>query len=189
MYRSILHRYQPSLHSEKLQIAELRDRIISQLIDGVILGGICSILFLLFSHGKLFSVWAMPVFPIYLLQIKEAYLNAVANFWWGGYFQTVETPWGAVLNIAYPAPLLWLLYVAYYTFFIGKYGQTPGKMMKKLVVLKSNQHLPGFQLSFLRWICYFIPCVTLGMGLLPAARTGKSAWHDTVCKTQIFYFD
>jgi uncharacterized RDD family membrane protein YckC len=189
MYHSIFHRYHPSFPREKLQIAEFRDRIISQLIDGIILGFFCSILFLIFSHGKLFSVWAMPVFPIYLLQQQGDYLNDVSKIWWGGYFHAFKTPWGAVLNVAYPAPLVWLVYAFYYTYFIGNYGQTPGKMLKKLVVLESNHHLPGFQLSFLRWISYFIPCLTLGGALLPVVLRNTRAWHDVVCKTQIYNFD
>jgi uncharacterized RDD family membrane protein YckC len=186
----IFHRFDPSKHYSSLKIASLRDRVIAQLIDAIILSAICSVIIFLFSGGKIYSLWVAPIIPQFLLEISKDYQSNPANFWWGGHFYSIHLPYGKDIFLNYPAPLLWLVYGLYYSLFIIFKNQTPGKMMKRLVVLTSDGTSPTITQSFFRWMAYYLSFIPLGLGFWWSGfSSDHKTWHDRICKTQVYYFE
>jgi len=187
----ILHIYYPrNTIKRTLKPADIRSRIIAQLIDGVVLGVIISGLLLLFSKGRLYSLWISPIIPIYIVQTSYTYIPLVSDWWWGGYYIKISLPFIADFLLAYPSPLQWLVYIAYYTLFHYFWGQTPGKMMKGLVVLTIDQHPLTFNQSLKRWFMYLISLIPFGIGFfLTSHREQFKSWHDRLTRTRVFSFD
>ncbi|MEZ4765941.1 MAG: hypothetical protein R3C26_22965 [Calditrichia bacterium] len=57
----------------------------------------------------------MPFIPVYLLQVADAHVNSFSDFWWGGAYFTIDSPFGSTVFVNYPSPLLWVGYALYYT--------------------------------------------------------------------------
>jgi len=79
-----------------------------------------------------------------------------------------------------------VLNMAYFTFFHGMGGRTPGKMVMGLKVVRSNgeELTPGF--SFLRWVGYQVSRIFLMLGFLWAAFDArKQGWHDKIADTVV----
>lgn len=185
----ILHHYDPSKQYATFQPASLRDRVIAQLIDGIILGVVCSLLFVAFSNGRIYSAWVAPILPQFLLEVSRGFQTDAAYFWWGGYFFSIHLPYGKNIFLHYPAPLLWLVYGLYYFLFTSRGGQTPGKMLKRLVVLQDPHSAPSPGKALLRWMAYYLSLFPLGLGFWwkGFSKDGKT-WHDKLCKTQVYHF-
>jgi uncharacterized RDD family membrane protein YckC len=186
----LFHIYQTeSPEIPEMHPASLRERIFAQLIDGVFLGIFSSIYYYLASNGTLFSLWVSPMFPCYLLQPAETVISDPADWWWGGYFLTISFRWLADLYLAVPSVILLLIYGAYYIFFQYYYGQTPGKMIKGLVVLNKNQQMITFRQAYQRWIYYLLSLLPLGAGFWPLMRQPASeTWHDRLADTAVWSF-
>ncbi len=74
----------------------------------------------------------------------------------------------------------------YYTLMTAFKGQTLGKMLFNLKVVQTDGMPVSVLRSFLRWICYFISAIPLGLGFLfPAFQKDKRALHDMVCGSQV----
>lgn len=175
----------------RLQRATLRDRITAQLIDGVILGVVIGLLLALYSRGELYAVWISPIIPVFLVQTVPHYTAHAVNWWWGGYFHTISFsfPLLSDVQLAYPAPIQYIIYIAYYGFFTGFRGQTPGKMMKGLVVLTPDKDAVTFGNSFLRWFGYLPSLIPLGAGFwLGELNPLKRGWHDRIAGTAVWKF-
>jgi uncharacterized RDD family membrane protein YckC len=76
--------------------------------------------------------------------------------------------------------------VCYDTWFVGKYGATPGKMACKIEVVTADagqvSYLRAFARHFAKWISGF----TLGIGYLMAAFDDqKRSLHDRICDTRV----
>ncbi|MBW2673206.1 MAG: RDD family protein [Deltaproteobacteria bacterium] len=79
-----------------------------------------------------------------------------------------------------------LLNAAYFTYFHGTTGQTPGKRLFGLRVVQADgaPMTPG--IAFLRWVGYIISKVPLLLGFLWAAFDGrKQGWHDKIAGTVV----
>lgn len=185
----IFHLYQPSEHYARLKVASIRDRIIAQLIDGIFLSAICSIIIFVFSEGKIYTLWVAPLIPQFLLEVTVGAQTQIDNFWWGGYFFLVHLPYGKDIFLHYPAPFLWIIYCLYYFLFTTFVSQTPGKMMKRLVILSTSKNALSVSTSFFRWIAYYVSILPFGLGLwwVGFGRNEKT-WHDGLCKTQVYIF-
>lgn len=183
IYRNQQPAQQPS------RTADFRERIMAQFIDGIILGAIVSLLLLIFSKGKLYSVWISPVFPFYLVQSPAGYLPNPADWWWGGYFVTISLPYVADLYLASPSVLQWLIYALYYSTFTAFFGQTPGKMLKGLVVLTENEGRLSLKKSVLRWLLCVVGILPAGAGLWQMfMNEKKKAFHDKTAGTTVYSF-
>ncbi len=174
----------------RLQKASLRDRFIAQFIDGILLGVTCSLIFYIFSNGNIYSIWISPVVPQFLLEVDNSHASRLVDFWWGGYYTSVVLPYGKTIHLNYPAPLLWVLYGAYYTFFIAKNGQTPGKIAKQLVVMDQDKQLVVLSKSFSRWLGSVVSIFPAGVGFWWAAiDPNGQTWHDKFANTSVFYYE
>lgn len=173
-----------------LHPAPIRDRLIAQLIDGIFLGAFCGLTFFLFSGGKLHSIWVSPMIPQYLLEVEAGYLAGPFAFLWGGEYFPLNIYAGKTLYLAYPAPLVWIYYGLYYTLFTAFKGQTPGKMIKKLVILDIHQNQPTLYKSFLRWAGYVVSLLPLGLGFWWAnSNERRQGWHDFLAATMVYSFE
>jgi uncharacterized RDD family membrane protein YckC len=186
---SVLHLYHPEKYGRKLSPASLRDRIMAQLIDGIVLGIIIGLYLAVSSRGELFSVWISPMVPIYLVQPASGYVTHASDWWWGGYYFTVSLPIIADFHVAYPSAVQWLIYGIYYSVFHHYFGQTVGKMMKGIVVLTSDGRSPAFGQSIVRWLGYLPSLLPAGFGFWFASFHPKIlAWHDRLTGTGVAKF-
>lgn len=187
----IIHRFDfKHSHSYTLQPASLRDRVMAQLLDGIFLGVLCALTFFLFSKGEVFSIWISPMIPEYLLEVKPGHVVGGWDYWWGGEYFSARLYPGKILHFGYPAPLLWGYYALYYTIFTAQTGQTPGKMLKKLVVMDASHQQPDLKKAFWRWLGYLISLIPLGWGFWrAAARQDRQTWHDSLCNTVVYSFE
>ena len=79
-----------------------------------------------------------------------------------------------------------IITIAYYTYFHGSTGQTPGKMICRLKVVCLNGEPLGYGKAFLRWIGYIISSFIFCLGFLWAAwDKNKQAWHDKIVGTYV----
>ena len=76
--------------------------------------------------------------------------------------------------------------IAYYTYFHGNTGQTPGKMICKLKVVRVNGEPLGYGRSFLRWIGYMASWAAFALGFLWVIfDRQKQAWHDKIAGSYV----
>lgn len=162
----------------------------AQLVDGIILGAVGGLIFFLFSQGRLYSIWVSPMFPQFILEFSTPYSPGPFDFLWGGAYFSYTLPYGKTMYFGYPAPLLWIIYAIYYTYFTTRFGQTPGKMIKGLVVLTEEQSFPSPFISFKRWVGYLVSFLPLGLGFWWMEKsTTKQCWHDHFTRTAVYYFE
>ena len=172
-----------------LRSATLKERFVAQCLDGLFLSLLINLFLLFFSRGELYAVWISPLFPVYLLQASKTYLAVPADWWWGGYFVTVNLPYLAAFKLAYPSILQFAVYGLYYTLFHAWWGQTPGKMIRGLVVLTPERTLLSPGRAFLRWLAYLPSLVLGGMGIWWAEKHPQRAtWPDHWTGSRVYAF-
>jgi uncharacterized RDD family membrane protein YckC len=79
------------------------------------------------------------------------------------------------------------LRAAYYIYFIGKSGQTPGKKLCKIRVVNADGTSPiGYGKATGRFFGYMLSGIILGIGFFMAAwDEEKRALHDRLCNTRV----
>ncbi len=76
--------------------------------------------------------------------------------------------------------------VAYGTYFIGRFGATPGKMVLKLKVIRSDGSPVSYRRALGRYFATWLSQLTLLIGFIMAAFDGqKRALHDHICDTRV----
>jgi uncharacterized RDD family membrane protein YckC len=162
----------------------------AQLIDGIILGVVCGTMFFVLSGGEVHSIWVSPMIPQYLLEVSQDHINKPLDFLWGGNYFSISLFYEKTFHLAYPAPLVWIIYGLYYTLFAAIMGQTPGKMVKNLVILDLDQKQIPFSRSLFRWLGYIISLLPFGLGFWWAARNeNNQGWHDLLTSATVLYFE
>ena len=74
----------------------------------------------------------------------------------------------------------------YFIYFHCKTGQTIGKKMLNLKVIKENGASLSWTDAFVRWLLYKISSAVLFLGLFWIGIDGKKqGWHDKVAKTYV----
>jgi Predicted membrane protein/domain len=84
----------------------------------------------------------------------------------------------------------WIFYaamtIAYFTYFHGTTGRTPGKMLLGLQVLSTNGTPISFGIAFLRAVGYLISGALFNIGFIWAAfDKRKQGWHDKIAGTVV----
>jgi uncharacterized RDD family membrane protein YckC len=186
----ILHLYKSQQGTiPELTPASLRERVFAQLIDGVLLGILSSIYYYLASQGTIYTLWISPIFPLYLLQPQEGLVPNPSDWWWGGYFLRIDLPLLAEVQVAIPSLILIVLYGSYYIIFHFYYGQTPGKMVKGLVVLNNDRQGLTLRQSLQRWLYSLISLLPLGAGFwVSSGKSAQMTWHDQRAGTQVWKY-
>ncbi len=78
--------------------------------------------------------------------------------------------------------------ILYNTWFVGKYGATPGKMACRLRIIRSDGARVSYRRAFGRVFAEWISAIFLGIGYLMAAfDQEKRALHDHICDTRVVY--
>lgn len=74
----------------------------------------------------------------------------------------------------------------YQTLFVGWRGQTPGKILFRLKIIRTNGVEVGYGLAFVRWLGRILSFLLFGMGFLMIALTKeKQGLHDQIAKTYV----
>lgn len=157
--------YPPPLPDEGFDLSTVRKggfwiRLVAYMIDGIILNVLSFIL-------TFIGVIALGLGPSGLEGIEE-----------------LES--GGVLSFILPLYIFMIiLNIAYYTYFHGSTGQTLGKMVCRLKVVRLSGEPLGYGKAFLRWIGY-IPSSIFLLGFLWVAwDKHKQAWHDKIAGTYV----
>jgi uncharacterized RDD family membrane protein YckC len=82
----------------------------------------------------------------------------------------------------------WIFYaamtIAYFTYFHGTTGRTPGKMLLGLQVLSADGTPISFGIAFLRAVGYLVSGALFNIGFIWAAfDKRKQGWHDKIADT------
>lgn len=84
--------------------------------------------------------------------------------------------------------LLWgiALHAAYFVVFVGGCGQTPGKMLCGLAVVRRDGTPPGYGRALLRWVGSVIAALPLWLGFLGVLVTAeRRGLHDWIAGTRV----
>jgi uncharacterized RDD family membrane protein YckC len=108
------------------------------------------------------------------------------SVWIGGAFSSAPDPALEWLESAAGMILALLIEAAYFTLTVGHSGQTPGKRLLRLKVIRVNGEAVGFGLAFVRWLAQGISFLALGVGFLMIAFTrNKQGLHDKIAGTLV----
>ena len=79
-----------------------------------------------------------------------------------------------------------LINIAYYTYFHGIMGQTPGKMAMGLKVMQDTGDEMTFGIAFLRWVGSIVSGLCFFLGYIwVACNRRKQGWHDKIAGTVV----
>lgn len=100
-----------------------------------------------------------------------------------------ELPSGGFLMAAGLQQLVSIIIPAVYnTFFVGRFGATPGKMACRLNVVQPDGGKVSYMRALGRNFAEWISAIILGIGYLMAAfDSEKRSLHDRVCGTRVVY--
>ena len=83
-------------------------------------------------------------------------------------------------------PLGLALMLSYFTFFHGTWGQTIGKMIFGLRVVRTNGYPLTFSRAFARALAYFLSAIPFFLGFFwVALDSEKRSWHDVFTDTMV----
>lgn len=83
-----------------------------------------------------------------------------------------------------------VLGMAYFTYFHASTGQTPGKALMNLRVIRDNGRNLTYGIAFLRWIGYQISRIPFYLGFIWIGIDGrKQGWHDKIAGTLVVIAD
>lgn len=75
--------------------------------------------------------------------------------------------------------------IAYFTYFHGATGRTPGKMLLRLQVYSADGTPISFGIAFLRSVGYFVSSIFYLGFIWAAFDKKKQAWHDKIAGTVV----
>jgi uncharacterized RDD family membrane protein YckC len=97
-----------------------------------------------------------------------------------------ENPMAAVAYLPLMMLIQYAIPVAYDTWFVGKYGATPGKMACKLKVVAGDGRPISYGRAVGRHFAKWISSMILGIGFVMAAfDEQKRTLHDRICDTRV----
>ena len=83
-----------------------------------------------------------------------------------------------------------LVGMGYFTYFHGATGQTPGKMLLRIKVVRENGKDITYGTALLRWLGYIISGLFFNLGFLWVAfDCKKQGWHDKIAGTVVEHID
>jgi len=94
-----------------------------------------------------------------------------------------------------PGPGYWMyisitlpISITYFTWFVGYYGATPGKMTCGIMVINADGSPMGYAKAFGRYCAEFLSGFILCIGyFMVGFDKEKRALHDRICKTRVIY--
>ncbi len=86
--------------------------------------------------------------------------------------------------------LLLLLGMVYFTYFHGSIGQTPGKILLRIKVIRLTGRELTYGTAFLRWLGYLLSGFVFYLGFIWVAfDRKKQGWHDKIAGTLVVHID
>ncbi|MBZ0273336.1 RDD family protein [bacterium] len=91
------------------------------------------------------------------------------------------------MRLSGPFYILFLMIgAAYFTFFVGSTGQTPGMMVFGLKVVNKSGGAIGYGLAFLRHVASLFSALCFGMGFISIPLDhNKQGWHDKITQSVV----
>ncbi len=100
--------------------------------------------------------------------------------------ETAENPFQVLAFMPLIMLLQYAIPAAYDTWFVGKYGATPGKMACKLKIVVSDGSPVSYMRAFGRHFAKWISAMILAIGYIMAAFDAeKRTLHDRICETRV----
>ncbi len=128
----------------------------AKLIDGLIVGGIQMIIFL-------------PIMFLFMPSMTKP----------------GEEPSG-MASIIILQLVQFIIPITYATWFVGKYGATPGKMACRIKIVMSDGNKVSYLRAFGRFFAELVSALTIYVGYIIAAFDGqKRTLHDHICNTRV----
>ena len=175
-YEAYTPKYGVEQGPQIVPIAGVGQRFVASFIDGILFS-ILSLLVYAVVFGPLFLMHKVP--SMAQITASQMKYNPQAN------------PLAGVISpqlLLLLQGLILVVTILYYAGFIAEGGQTPGKMMLGLRVVRTNGRPVGWGRAFLRWIGYYISSIPFGLGYLWALWDPKrQAWHDKIAGTVVIY--
>ena len=104
----------------------------------------------------------------------------------GGGFSTPTDPSLSIFFTLVNYLLNFIIKASYATFFIGKWGATPGKMACGLKVVTPDGERITYLRAFARYLAKILNYFTLGVGyIIVAFDDEKRGLHDRICSTRV----
>ncbi|MCO6452411.1 MAG: RDD family protein [Caldilineales bacterium] len=83
---------------------------------------------------------------------------------------------------------LFLISPIYMLFFWTLAGQTPGKALVGVRIVRANAEAMSFRVSLRRYLGYILSFIALGLGFVAILLDNqRQAWHDSIAKTYVVY--
>jgi uncharacterized RDD family membrane protein YckC len=80
--------------------------------------------------------------------------------------------------------------LAYHVLYWGQRGQTPGKMLMGVRVVRQDGGELGYGRAFLRWVGYYVALLPFGLGLiLVLLHPRRRGLHDLLAGTSVVLVD
>lgn len=97
-----------------------------------------------------------------------------------------STPEAAMVAQIISSILGFAIGLAYYTFFNGKYGATPGKMVVRIKIVTAEGLPISYGLALGRYFAAILSGIICGIGyIMVAFDEEKRALHDRICNTRV----
>ena len=165
------------------------------------------------QHGPAYVCAACK--PVFLQRIQEG-VSVAGNFQYGGFWirfaakmldgiilfvinmmvylvvtiasATAGSPAAAIAGAILNSVIQIAIACAYETWFVGKYGATPGKMACGLRVVMPDGGPVSYARAVGRYFAQWLDWFTLTIGFIIAAFDDqKRALHDRICETRVIY--
>ena len=132
-----------------------------------------------------YAAWLIDTIILNIIGVILLRIGAVAFDLASSGLQNLEV--GEMMSIMVPYLFFMIIVnIFYFTFFHGSTGQTPGKMLCRLKVVRLNGEALGYNKAFLRWVGYLVSAFALYLGYLWVAwDSKKQAWHDKIAGTYV----
>jgi len=132
-----------------------------------------------------YAAWLIDTIILNIIGYILLILGSVAFGLATSDFQNLEVEEMMAIMVPYLFFMI-IINIAYFTFFHGSTGQTLGKMVCRLKVVRLNGDRVGYGKAFLRWIGYLLSTSIFYLGFLWAAwDKQKQGWHDKIAGTYV----
>lgn len=131
------------------------------------------------------AAWIVDLACLFLVTIALA-LAALITIYLGGQFGGEINDQVMALAGYSSTAIVMLSGVVYFTIFVGSCGQTPGKMLFRLKVVRADGQEMTYDRALLRSLCWILSLLLFGIGFLMIACTRqKRGLHDMLTGTSV----